>query len=170
MITRDEAWELTGKNPLKGRWVDCNKGDRGQYDVRCRWVAKEVAYHHSDQFFAATPPLEALRFIISEAATRPPPAGHGRRGGAQGTETPRKKLIFLYAKKAHLRAPSVRDVCVALPPERAKPGYCYRLRRCLYGTRDAPQQWERFAAAALEALGFKRGRASAVCFYQPVRA
>ena len=55
------------------------------------------------------------------------------------------------------------------PPERAGAGYCCRLRRCLYGTRNAPQQWERFAAAALEALGFKRGRASAVCFYHPTR-
>eukprot|EP00969_Alexandrium_andersonii_P111248 4912077-Alexandrium_andersonii.AAC.1 len=55
-----EAYRLTGKRPLKWRWVDCNKGDRGQYDIRCRWVAKEVADHHSDQFSAATPPLEAL--------------------------------------------------------------------------------------------------------------
>eukprot|EP00969_Alexandrium_andersonii_P069980 3088738-Alexandrium_andersonii.AAC.1 len=53
VVTCDEARRLTGKAPRKGRWVDRNKGDRGQYDVRCR--------HHSDQFFAATPPLEALR-------------------------------------------------------------------------------------------------------------
>ena len=78
-------------------------------------------------------------------------------------------MTFLDANKAHLHAPSVRDVCVELPPERAKPGYCCRLRRCLHGTRYAPQQWERFATAALGALGFKRGRASAVCVHHPVR-
>ena len=44
VIPKDEAWRLTGKPPLKGRWVDCNKGDKGAHDVRCRWVAKEVAY------------------------------------------------------------------------------------------------------------------------------
>ena len=77
--------------------------------------------------------------------------------------------MFLDAKKAHLHAPAVRNVFVELPPERARPGYCCRLKRCLYGTRDAPQQWERFAARALEALGFKRGRASAVCFYHPAK-
>ena len=37
------------------------------------------------------------------------------------------------------------------------------------GLATRPQQWERFAAAALEALGCKRGRASAVCFHHPVR-
>ena len=148
-----EARRLTGKAPLKGRWVDCNKGDRGQYDVRCRWVAKDIAYHHSDQFFAATPPLEALRLVLSEAAT-----GVGV-----------KKVMFLDAKKAHLHAPSVRDVCVELPPERARPGFCCRLKRCLYGTRDAPQQWERFAAEALTRLGFRKGVASPVCFHHPGR-
>eukprot|EP00969_Alexandrium_andersonii_P246990 10915731-Alexandrium_andersonii.AAC.1 len=71
-----------------------------------------------------------------------------------------KRVLFLDAKKAHLHAPSVREVCVELPPERARPGYCCRLRRCLYGTRGAPQQWGRFAAAALEKLGFRRGSAS----------
>ena len=77
--------------------------------------------------------------------------------------------MVLDAKKAHLHAPAVRDVCVELPPERARPGYCCRLRRCLYGTHDAPRQRERFAAAALEELGFRRGRASAVCFHHPGR-
>ena len=101
---------------------------------------------------------------MSDAATWVPPAGQGRRGGP-----PRRKLLFLDATKAHLHAPAVRDVCVELPPERAQAGYCCRLKRCLYGTRDAPQQWERYAAAALEALGFQRGRASAVCFYHPGR-
>ena len=43
VIATDEAWEFTGKRPLKGRWVDCHTGDRGTYEVRCRWVAKEVA-------------------------------------------------------------------------------------------------------------------------------
>eukprot|EP00969_Alexandrium_andersonii_P213258 9417142-Alexandrium_andersonii.AAC.1 len=58
-----------GKAPLAGRRVECSSGDRGQYAVRCRWVAMGVAYHHSDQFFAASPPLEALCLVLSEAAT-----------------------------------------------------------------------------------------------------
>ena len=43
------------------------------------------------------------------------------------------------------------------------------MQRCLYGTCDAPQQWGRVAARALEALGVRRGRASAACLYHPAK-
>ena len=36
-----ECKRRTGKAPLKGRWVDVNKGDMRRPIVRCRWVAKE---------------------------------------------------------------------------------------------------------------------------------
>ena len=36
--------DRTGKGPLGGRWVDVNKGDDKNPNVRCRYVAKEVAY------------------------------------------------------------------------------------------------------------------------------
>ena len=45
---------------------------------------------------------------------------------------------------------AARPIFVDLPPERARPGYCCRLLRSLYGTRDAPQLWEEYAATALE--------------------
>ena len=35
-----ECWARTGKAPLKGKWVDVNKGDRARPVIRCRWVAK----------------------------------------------------------------------------------------------------------------------------------
>ena len=41
---------------------------------------------------------------------------------------------------------------------------CGRLARSLYGTRDAPSLWERFAAAQLKPLGFVRGSASSCVF------
>ena len=59
----------TGKGPLGGRWVDVNKGDSKEPNVRCRYVAKEIAYYKDDDFFAAMPPLEALRMLISHVAT-----------------------------------------------------------------------------------------------------
>eukprot|EP00969_Alexandrium_andersonii_P006928 302602-Alexandrium_andersonii.AAC.1 len=52
-----DYWGVAEVPPLTGRRVDCSKGDRGQYDVRLRWVAAKLAYHHSDQFCAATAPL-----------------------------------------------------------------------------------------------------------------
>ena len=63
------CWHATGKGPLGGRWVDVNKGDDATPNVRCRYVAKEIAYHKSDDFFAAMPPLETLRMLMSMAAT-----------------------------------------------------------------------------------------------------
>ena len=75
----------------------------------------------------------------------------------------------IQATTTHLHTIRAGCVCVELPPERAQPGYCCRLKRCLYGTRVAPQQWERFAAAALERLGLRRGSASAVRFHHTPR-
>ena len=151
-----EAWRVTGRKPLGGRWVCSNKGDRRRPDVRARWCAKDVATYKTDAFFAATPPLEAMRLILSEAAS-------------QGTRGRGLKVQLLDAKKAHLHAPAVRPVFVDLPPERAKEGFCCRLKKCLYGTRDAPRQWEAYAAAVLLKAGFIRGKASAVCFWHPRR-
>ena len=48
------------------RWVNCNKGDSTNPDVRCRLVAQEVAQEYDASFFAATPPLEAKRVMFSQ--------------------------------------------------------------------------------------------------------
>jgi hypothetical protein len=75
------------------------------------------------------------------------------------------KIEVLDARKAHLHAFADRTVFVQLPPEEAEPGFCARLVRCLYGTRDAPKRWEAFLAEQLVAMGFARGRASPCCYY-----
>ncbi len=51
-----ECLQRTGKKPLGSKWVDINKGDRTSPDVRSRLVAREIAYHRNDDFYAATPP------------------------------------------------------------------------------------------------------------------
>ena len=53
------------------RWVNCNKGDSSEPDVRCRLVAQEVNHGDGpvDAFYAATPPLEAKRLLFSQWAT-----------------------------------------------------------------------------------------------------
>ena len=48
--------------------MDVNKGDTQKPNVRCRYVAKDIAYKRSDDFFAAMPPLEVLGMLISLAA------------------------------------------------------------------------------------------------------
>jgi hypothetical protein len=153
------CWEKTGKGPLGGRWVDVNKGDDESPEVRCRYVAKDLALTKTDEFFAAMPPLEALRMILSYVAS-------GRKHGRGG-----RKVLVIDARKAHIHAYPDRDIFVDLPPEiKAKyPGMCGWLRRMLYGTRDAPQRWEAYLASELEKLGFIRGKASACVFVHATR-
>ena len=50
--------------------VDHNKGGEGSPKVRSRYVAKGIARWKDDAMFAATPPLEAVRLLLSEMATR----------------------------------------------------------------------------------------------------
>ena len=54
-----------------GRWVDVNKGGEGAMEVRCRLVARDFKSKDKgrDDLFAATPPLEAKRMLLSRAAT-----------------------------------------------------------------------------------------------------
>ena len=101
------------------------------------------------------PPLEAVRFLLSDLATR-------KRAGDYKKAGPRKALL-IDVSKAHLHAFVKRDVYVALPPEIAKPGMCAKLVRSLYGMREAPARWEELYTATLEGLGFLRGRAIACC-------
>jgi hypothetical protein len=152
-----ECWKNTGRKPLQSKWVDVNKGDLKRPVVRSRFVAKEFADKRSDDFFAATPPLEALRMLLSHAAT-------GRRTGKGG-----RKILVIDARKAHLHAHAERLVYVDLPPEVRQPGMCAKLRRCLYGTRDAPARWEAFLAGELQKMGLERGRASPCCFSHSTR-
>ena len=141
----------TGRKPIEGTCVDVNRGDRVRPVIRCRWVAKGFATYKSAEFFAATPPLEALRMMISHAAS-------GRTHGFNG-----RKLLAIDARKAHLHAMAGREAFLDLFPEQNIPGMCARLRRCFDSNRDAPARWEVFLAEQLTFMGFIRGKASACC-------
>ena len=64
-----ECIEVTGKKPVKVRWVDVNKGDDKTPNVRCRIVAKDFNIDKRPDLFAATPPLEFLRYLVSRCAS-----------------------------------------------------------------------------------------------------
>ena len=156
VVPVSQCLQRTGKAPLKGKWVDLNKGDQARPVIRCRWCAKEFNTYKTAEFFAATPPLEALRLMASHCASGRPQSRHRGRGG--------RKMLVIDARKAHLHAMADRLVYVDLPPEQQVPGMCARLNRCLYGTRDAPARWEAHLATQLIAMGFTRGLASPCCF------
>eukprot|EP00969_Alexandrium_andersonii_P239995 10595186-Alexandrium_andersonii.AAC.1 len=60
--------------------------------------------------FEATPPLEALRLLLSDLTTR-------RRGCADGRRRGARKALRIDVRKAQLHAHVEDDVHVALPPE-----------------------------------------------------
>ena len=66
----EECWKVTGKAPVTVRWIDINKGDAKNPQYRSRLVAREIKRDNRPDLFAATPPLEAMRSIISIAATK----------------------------------------------------------------------------------------------------
>ena len=57
--------------PIRTRWVIVNKGDAAKPDIRARLVACELNTYTDETglFYAATPPLEAKRMLLSEYAT-----------------------------------------------------------------------------------------------------
>lgn len=63
--------ERTGRKPIRGRWVDVNKGDDEDRTHRSRYVAQEIRQvhggSHREGLFAAMPPIEALRLVVSRA-------------------------------------------------------------------------------------------------------
>ena len=68
-VHRREAYGVTGKPPIKVRWVDVNKGSKEVPEIRSRLVAKEIKVNDRSDLFAGTPPLEALKLLLSMAAS-----------------------------------------------------------------------------------------------------
>ena len=103
-MTRQEALDKNIKI-IGTRWVDVNKGDFQSPVYRSRLVAKEFNTRKDMSIFAATPPLEALRFLISEAATV----------GKQGEMG--KVVMVCDVARAFFEAEATRLICVELPSE-----------------------------------------------------
>lgn len=64
-----ECWKVTGKQPIATKWIDVNKQDTANLLYRSRLVGKEFNTYNDTSLYSATPPLEALRLIVSIAAS-----------------------------------------------------------------------------------------------------
>ncbi|CAE8634939.1 unnamed protein product [Polarella glacialis] len=153
-----ECWRCTGKAPVRTKWIDHNKGDRANPDVWCRLVACQYNQHKDAELYAATPPLEALRFLISAAATSTTRTGLGEAGRAR--RAVQRKLLFIDARRAYFNA-----VSTTLTYD----GMCGMLNKCMYGTRDTARRWEETYSQHLLDLGFVQGRASPCCWSHSTR-
>ncbi len=71
VVPRQECYRVTGRAPLGGKWVDLNKGDAREPQVRSRYVAKEIAFRRSDDFWAATPSARGPPDPYRQGSQRP---------------------------------------------------------------------------------------------------
>ena len=111
--------------------------------------------------FSATPPIEALRYLLS--------LNMSSRHGFTGKPSDQDVLCFIDISRAHPHCEVKREVYVTLPAE-AKPqfpGECALLERCLYGLRDAPQAFELKVGEILKQMGYTQGVFSTCLFYNP---
>ena len=139
-----------GIKVIGGRWIDVNKGDDKCWNYRSRFVAKEFNTGSEEGVFAATPPLEALRLLLSEAATI--------------EETGEERVMMINdVARAFFEAPARRKICVEMPDE-AKTQEDWDednvalLQKSLYGTRDAAANFQAEVRHVMKGLGFKVGR------------
>ena len=115
-------------------------------------MGKEFNTGEMEGIFAGTPPLEALRFLVHEAATI-----------RKGDDVNTKVVMVNDVARAFFEAPAVRPVCVEIPDEdktetdRRLDNVGY-LRMSLYGTRDAAMNWQGEVAKEMQGWGFSRGR------------
>ena len=152
-VPTKECYEKTGKAPITVRWIDINNGDQLNPNYRSRLVAREINIHKGDDLFAGTPPLEALKSILSMAAS-------GNRG---------EVVMVNDVSRAFFHTKARREVYVQLAAEDMMPGdedKCGRLNFSMYGTRDAAQNWANEYADMLISVGFVQGRASPCVFYR----
>ena len=157
-----KCYEVTGKALVRTKWIDINKGDRARPEYRSRLVAMEIATGKRDDLFAATPPLEAIKVLLSLAVTEGVGFHPGNRKGGM-------KLDFIDVRRAYFHATARRELYVRLPEEDGEPGMCGLLHKAMYGTRDAAQNWEYAYVDFMEGRDFVRGKASPCMFYHAQR-
>ena len=166
-----ECLDKTGRPPVTVRWVDTNKGDDKCPNIRSRLVARQIRGPGQEAVFAPTPPLEALRTVLSLAATDLP--GRPRRCRDPKSES-RVQVSFVDISRAYFNAKTNPDepTYVQLPEEDADAGrgLCGLLLKHMYGTQKAAEGWQsEYSSSLVEKLGFTQGLACPCIFVHESR-
>lgn len=140
-----------GKHVQAG-WVE----DYKPYpEVRSRFVAKQIAYGQREDVTQSTPALLVFRLLLALAAC-------GFVGGEACFAVFDISVAFLH---------SVMDEVVFVHPPRGeglvRPGFCWRLRKAMYGTRRASRLWADKVKLVLENAGCKVLRTMSMVFWHP---
>ena len=131
----------TAKGKVVGtRWLDSLKGGK----MKGRLVAQEFAKgSNGDDIFAATPPLMASRFVVSDTASR---------GNEENTS---RRIAIFDVKRAFLHG-LMEEIYIELPDEddMKQKGFIGRLKKAMYGTRSAPRMWQKVVKQTMTDMGF----------------
>ena len=92
---------------ISTKWIDTNKGDELHPNYRARLVGRELNLGKRDGLFAATPPLESLRMILSVCASN------------QSSMQEENNFLIMSndIKRAYFYAPVSRPMFIAVPGE-----------------------------------------------------
>ena len=129
-VPKSEVTKQAGKI-ISTRWVDTDKGCRGNANYRSRLVAREIKKDKRQDLFSATPPLETLKLLVADRAK------------GQRQAKPLRIGIF-DVSRAYFYAPVTRPLFINIPDEDWEEGdeaLVGQLQISLYGTRDAAQNW-----------------------------
>ena len=141
--------------------MDVNKGDEICPNYRSRLVARQLKAKDpsTESFFAPTPPLEALRLVLSLTATT-----IGDHRPDWRPESPdRTQISCVDIARAYFNAKCdpADPTYVQLPEEDGDTlEWCGLLLRHMYGTRRAAEGWqEEYSTFLVHTLGFAQGSA-----------
>nr|GEU83330.1 hypothetical protein [Tanacetum cinerariifolium] len=146
------VWELVdkpfGKYVIRLKWLWKNKKDEDQTIIRnkARLVAKGYAYEEGIDFeesFAPVARLEVVQIFVAYAAHKSFP------------------IYQMDVKTAFLNGPLKEKVYVAQPDGFVDPDHpekVYRLRKALYGFKQAPKAWYDELLKFLTSKGFTKGQ------------
>ena len=151
-----------GRVPYGVRWIDINEGDEQNPELRSRLVCKQITGTKSMDNFAATPPAESLRYVVSITMTAVRP----------GDLKSRRRLRFLDVRRAHFHSKCNEELYIELPDEDPdkRQGFCGRLLQYLYGTKRAEEAWEsEYVDAMTLVCEFKFGMHSVCVFHHAGR-
>ena len=130
-VPRQQAKEMKAK-VITTRWIDVYKGDKENIDYRSRLVGREIKRDQRFDLFAATPPLESFKMIVSICASNQSQANPYR-------------IMTADIKRAYFSAKARRPIFIEIPVEDQEEGDEHRVGKLnfsLHGTRDAAQNWQ----------------------------
>lgn len=131
----------SGSHVLGSRWVDVRTAG-GPH--RSRLVANDINTYNTPEIFAATPPIDTLKFILRKAAQdKPLYMMHIDLTGHVSTQKANRNLyVKLPAEDHKLGEEHLRD----------------KLNNAMNGSRDAAQTWQRLCAETKRESSFEVGK------------